>query len=157
MIEQLVPGKGQVGVDSYEMDERGELRIRIRARGEGSLCPECGGESRRVHSRYKRRLQDLPLGEYAVVLELQVRRYFCDNEACCRRIYTERLPEIVAPSARRTRRLEEQLSRIGIALGGAAGARLSEELGYGVSDSTLLYLVSKLPLPEIGQPRIVRG
>ncbi|MEO1146692.1 MAG: ISL3 family transposase [Cyanobacteria bacterium J06638_22] len=137
------------------MDERGELRIRIRARGDRSLCPECGCENRRVHSRYKRRLQDLPLGEYGVVLELQVRRYFCENEACCRRIYTERLPEIVSPSARRTRRLEEKLGRIGIALGGAAGARLSEELGYGVSDSTLLYLVSKLPLPENRAVKVV--
>lgn len=59
------------------------------------------------------------------------------------------------PSARRTARLEEKLGRIGIALGGAAGERLSRELGYGISDSTLLYLVSKLPLPKTQDLRVV--
>ena len=148
MIEQFVPGRGEIEVEDYEVVGNGHLRIRARSICEESQCPKCGNESRRVHSRYKRRLQDIPLGEYEVELELRVRRYFCDNEECSRRIYAERLPEVVAPSARRTARLEEKLGRIGIALGGAAGERLSRDLGYGISDSTLLYLVAKLPLPE---------
>jgi transposase len=45
------------------------------------------------------------------------------------------------------------LIAIGIALGGAAGARLSHRLGYGTSGSVLLYLLAKLPLPSIVTPK----
>jgi len=34
-----------------------------------------------------------------------VRKFFCDNPACTRKIFTERLPGLVARSARRTLRL----------------------------------------------------
>ncbi|MEO1352825.1 MAG: ISL3 family transposase [Cyanobacteria bacterium J06635_15] len=127
----------------------------MKGKGRSSKCPACGVESGRVHSRYERRLQDMPLGDYEVELRLEVRKYFCENRSCERRIYGERFPEVVKPNARRTVRLEEKLVEIGLALGGAAGERLSRKLGYGISDSSLLYLVSKQPLPERRQVKVV--
>jgi len=56
-------------------------------------------------------------------------------------------------SARRTQRLADRLIALGLALGGAAGARLSQFLGFRISDSSLLYLVAKLPLPGIVTPK----
>lgn len=53
-------------------------------------------------------------------------------------IFTARLPALVAPYARRTKRLEEALYPIGYALGGEAGARLAVGLGMTVSPDTLL-------------------
>jgi len=52
-----------------------------------------------------------------VRLDLQVRRFFCQNQECKRRIFTERLPGVVAPSARRTTRLTDLLTLIGFADG----------------------------------------
>ena len=49
--------------------------------------------------------------------------------AATRRIFTERLPGVVAPWARRTERLLHWLAPIAVALGGAAGAQLSRGLG----------------------------
>jgi len=60
---------------------------------EGSVCPECGRSSRRVHSWYQRRLSDLPWEGIPVRIELRVRRLFCDNDECGQRIFTERLAE----------------------------------------------------------------
>jgi hypothetical protein len=69
-----------------------------------------------------------------------VRKFFCINTGCKRRIFTERLTNVTAPWARRTLRLAQQLSAIALANGGAAGVRLSEQLGIKVARNTLLGL-----------------
>ena len=65
---------------------------------------------------------------------------------CPRWILTERLPEVVAPWARRTWRLVAWLIALGLALGGAAGVRLSRRLGCTLSRQTLLRMIRRLPL-----------
>lgn len=92
------------------------------------LFPICKGLSSRVHSRYERTLQDLTLARYSITLQLQVRKFFCINPACLRRIFIERLPEVTVPWARRTNRLADALTAIALALGGAAGARIGRQL-----------------------------
>jgi len=85
-------------------------------------CPLCGQPSERVHSRYRRSLADLPRSGLAVCLRLHARRFFCGNHACNRRIFTERLPGVVDPYARRTTRLTSWFSQVAFALGGEPGA-----------------------------------
>lgn len=48
-------------------------------------CPDCATVSRRVHSRYGRRLAEYPVGGRRVVVKLKVRRFFCDTADCGRR------------------------------------------------------------------------
>ena len=67
-------------------------------------------------------MADLPWGGHAVVLRLRVRRLFCDNARCERRIFAERLPGLAAPRARKTARLAGRLTALGLALGGARPA-----------------------------------
>src|SRR5215475_10227113 len=57
-------------------------------------CPQCQQLSHRVHSRYQRVVTDLPWGEITIKLELQTRKFFCDNDKCRQRIFCERLPEV---------------------------------------------------------------
>jgi transposase len=115
-------------------------------------CPLCGRRARRTHSRYERKLADLPWGEHAVAVRLGVRRMFCDNVLCERRVFTERLPGIAVPWARKTARLTERLTAVGLALGGAAGARLGHKLGLAASRNTLLRLVRRTALPSVATP-----
>ena len=79
----------------------------------------------------------------------------CANVQCPRRIFTERLPEVVAPWARRTRRLVAWLIAIGLALGGAAGVRLSRRMGCTLSRQSLLRLIRRLPLAGDRTPRVL--
>ena len=51
-----------------------------------------------------------------------MRRFYCRNPSCPRRTFAEPLPDLVRPRARRTRRLSQAQSRIGVALGGEGGA-----------------------------------
>nr|WP_256874787.1 ISL3 family transposase [Nostoc sp. C057] len=97
----------------------------------------------------------MPWADYSITLQLRVRKFFCINTLCKRRIFTERLTSVTAPRARRTLRLAQRLSTIGLALGGAAGVRLSEQLGVTASRNTLLKLVRSIPLPPIVTPQIL--
>ncbi len=101
-------------------------------------CPLCKQPSRRVHGYYTRTLADLPWCGTPVRLRLRVRKFFCDERACERRIFAERLPEVARVHARGTDRRREALEWIAFALGGEAGARLARELGLLVSPDTLL-------------------
>jgi transposase len=118
-------------------------------------CPVCAVFTPRVHSRYTRTLADLPWGTARVRWQLRVRTFVCTNAQCARRIFTERLPGVVAPWARQTQRLVAWLSAIGLALGGAAGARLSRRLGLMISRQTFLRLVRRLPFPCSSMPRVL--
>lgn len=111
-----------------------------------------GRRAKRAHSRYERTLADLPWSDQTVSIRLRVRRMFCDNIQCKRRVFVERLPGVAAPWARKTTRLTSRLTGVGLALGGAAGARLCRTLGLSVSRNTLLHLVRQAPLPTVSVP-----
>jgi transposase len=118
-------------------------------------CPSCGTWSEAVHSRYQRTIADLPWGGQAVRLHLRVRKFYCRQPACTRRVFTERLPHLVAPYARRTARLESVLRILAFALGGEPGARIVERLGMTASPATLLRLIRRVTIPEQPAPRVL--
>lgn len=120
------------------------LRATVSSQENSAQCPVCSSLSSRVHSRYQRTLQDLALAQYSLTLQLQVRKFFCLNSTCTRRIFTKRLPQVAAPWARKTVRLVGRLQSIGLALGGGGGARLAAQLGYQACGSTLLNHLKKL-------------
>jgi len=120
-----------------------------------AACPLCQAPSVAIHSRYRRTLADLPWGRVPVRLDLHVRTFFCRTPACARRIFTERLPTIAAPHARRTSRLAAALRLVALALGGEAGARVVAGLVMGVSPDALLRLIQTAPLPQREAPRVL--
>jgi len=118
-------------------------------------CPSCRRRSRRVHSRYDRTIVDLPWGGTTIRLRLRVRRFVCQVAPCPQRIFAEQVPHLVDRYGRRTHRLRAALQQIGLALGGAAGARLAVALGLPVGRTALLGLIRAAPLPDSEPPEIV--
>ncbi|MEV5540114.1 ISL3 family transposase [Saccharopolyspora shandongensis] len=118
-------------------------------------CPGCGTLSERVHSRYQRRLSDTAISGREVLIRLRVRRLFCDNTECAKKTFAEMVPELAARYGRRTTVLERVLCAVALALGGRAGARLTQRLAAAVSRMTLLRLVRALPDPEQVTPRVL--
>ncbi|WP_244439580.1 ISL3 family transposase [Azospirillum baldaniorum] len=129
--------------------------VAVRARATTAACPVCRHPSRRVHSRYSRRLGDLPWQGRVGQLDLQVRRFRCAAVECPRRIFAERLPAVALPKVRRTVRLSEAQRRIALGAGGEAGARLAACLAMPVSGDTLLRLIRAAPLPALTTPRVI--
>ena len=71
-------------IDAVQMVADG-VQILLRSRQLWGTCPDCGGRSRRVQSRYRRRPADLPLGGRRVELSILTRRFWCDGVLCGRR------------------------------------------------------------------------
>jgi len=90
-----------------------------------------------------------------VQLRLQVRRFFCDNPSCQRKTFTERLPDFAPQSARRTKRLADIQTVIGLAVGGEAGARLVRHLEMPTSPDTLLRLTRRHQTRGAPTPRVL--
>ena len=74
-----------------------EVIVEARVRAAGAPCPDCHRRSRRVHSRYTRKIADQPLGERRVTVHLQVRRFHCRAARCPRRTFAEQPRRLAAP------------------------------------------------------------
>ena len=94
----------------------GAIHMVLRACRPSLACTFHGTVSRRVHSRYLRKLGDLPWEKLPVLILLQTRKFFCDGNGCRRNIFTEPLPGTVQRYARRTCRAAEALDWITLAL-----------------------------------------
>jgi transposase len=101
-------------------------------------CPLCGTSASRIHSQYRRQLTDLPCAGQRVRLILQVRKFFCDETTCVRKIFAERLAPFIQSWARVTTRFFQAVEQIGLATSGMLGARLGKRLGMQTSWMTVL-------------------
>jgi transposase len=152
----VLPKTTPLQLDAWGIDEpQAQITLQVSSTQAEPRCPGCDAPARYVHSHYTRTLADLPWSGYGITWRLHVRRLFCRNPACSRRIFTERLPGVAAPWARRTVRLMARLLAIGLALGGAAGVRLSQSLGLTVSRNTLLRVIRRAPCPVMIPPQVL--
>jgi transposase len=133
-------------VDQIQITETG-LAITVIATHPASCCPLCSEVSSSLHSHYQRTLSDVPCGGRKVRLCLTVRRFYCHNTLCERKVFTERMPQFVEPWARMTIRLCEALQSIGLATCGKGGTRLAARLGMQTSRNTILRRIMELPDP----------
>jgi Transposase/zinc-finger of transposase IS204/IS1001/IS1096/IS1165/IstB-like ATP binding protein len=130
--------------------------ITVRRASRSSLCPRCGTSSGRIHSRYLRRVSDLPLAGRPVRLVVVARRFRCGADLCGRRIFTERFEDgVLAPWARRTGRLDYVIHHLGLALGGRPAASFARRPMLPASNDTLLRVVRRRGRPSFAPPTVV--
>ncbi|MDQ2808059.1 MAG: ISL3 family transposase [Chloroflexota bacterium] len=151
LTNMLFPPDAELGVQQIQTTAA-EITVLLATTAIQATCPTCQQLTTRRHSSYQRTLADLPWTTRPVRLRLWVRRFFCPNPGCPQRIFTERLPALAAPRARKTQRLTDLCRHLALAFGGEAGARLSRYLGLLTSQTTLLRLIRHVPDPPIGDP-----
>ena len=153
-IGELLPHLAWVVTEAAGLED-GKLRIWAHSGTDGAACRRCGQFSARMHSTYRRRLADAPVGGRPVTLWLGVRRFFCGNNDCKSVTFAEQFEGLTTPRARRTPPLTRMLTAIGLAVAGRAGTRLASQLDLPASRTGLLRLVMALPDPETGTLTIV--
>ncbi|HKF36895.1 MAG TPA: ISL3 family transposase [Ktedonobacteraceae bacterium] len=136
-------------IESIQKTES-DLVVSVVSTSPTSCCPLCAWPSSAVHSYYHRSVRDVPCGGQSVQLALTVRKFFCRNAGCQRKIFTERLPTFVEPWAKMTVRLSAEIQAIGLATSGSLGTRLSARLGICTSWMTILRRIMELPTPAAG-------
>lgn len=134
--KKFLPG----GLQAEQIEVSGdEVLVRATPRWSSAVCPTCGRTSRRVHSRYQRRLADLPAHGRRVSILLSVRRFRCVSSDCRTGIFAERLDHgVTRPYARRTSRMQDLVRHLGRALGGRSAQALADRLLLPVSKDTIL-------------------
>ena len=134
-MTQWTPGPG---IQVLEAEKPNGSWI-VSAVGLGSgQCPDCESLSTSRHSRYVRHLQDLPVQGITVTLRVKLSRWRCRDRGCERKTFSDLLPRIAQPFARRTRRVSELAQLVGHAAGGRPAERLMTRLGLPQSDDTIL-------------------
>lgn len=152
-MKKLLPA-GLV-VDHVGFD-RGKIEISARDAKSWATCPECGARSGRVHSRYRRRLADLPAQGFDVRLVVEVRRFRCGSGTCSRAIFSERLdPGLTRPHARRTARLQSLIRHLALALGGRPAQALGQRLMLFVSKDTFLRSICPSDDGSVAAARVI--
>jgi len=132
-----------------------EVVVCVTSQRESSPCGQCAMSSSAIHSFYRRHPQDLPCVGRPMRLILTVRKFFCRNLDCSRKVFSERLPDFISVSSRLTMRLRTSVQEIGFETSGKGGERLGGKLGIPVSDVTLLSSLFLVPLPEMGPVHVV--
>ena len=132
----LLPG----GLKAEQIELVGDMiLVHSASSSAAAVCPRCGVVSRHVHSRYRRRLADLPAHGRTVSLVLVARRFRCRSAHCPTRIFAERFdPAVTGPHGRRTTRLQGLVRHLGLALGGRPAQALAGRLLLPVSKDTFL-------------------
>lgn len=118
-------------------------------------CPGCESPSEHVHSQYQRTVHDVPCGGRRIVLRLSVRKFFCRVPTCRRKVFAERLPDLVQPWARVSNRLLEELKALGLAASAEVNERLAPRLGMQVKAPTWLRYLRTIPPPPDAPVRVV--
>ncbi|WP_406209561.1 ISL3 family transposase [Streptomyces sp. NBC_01017] len=136
-------------------DEGDVIRVTARTRDDRVPCPVCGVPTLRVHGFHGRTLTDVPVDGRRVVVSVRLRRLVCPEPGCPRQTFREQVPGLVERYQRRTNRLARQLGSVVKELAGRAGARLLRVLAFGVSRSTALRTLMRLPIPPLRVPRVV--
>jgi transposase len=131
------------------------LTLGIATTHPSASCPLCCAPTWRVHSRYTRRLAEVPVLGHPVRLLMTVRRFFCSDPLCPRRIFSEALDGFAAKHARTSAGLARAHRAIGTALGGEAGARLAAGIAMATSPDTLLRRVKHGEVPAARPLRFV--
>src|SRR5258707_180946 len=122
-----------------------QLTVEVISTQPSARCPECGSPSDHVHCQYQRTVHDVPCGGSNVVLRLGVRKFACWTATCPRKVFAERLPDLVQPWARVSNRLLEELKALGLSASAEVSERLAPRLGMQVKAPTLLRYLRTIP------------
>ena len=88
----FLPDPAQLALVDIEVDEVARtVTATAVTTAQEAACPLCHQAAFRIHSRSVRRLSDLSCSGRRVRWLIQVRCFRCENEACPRKIFTERV------------------------------------------------------------------
>src|SRR6266849_10314699 len=141
-------------IDRVEQTDS-QLSVSVISTRAEATCPGCGCPSDHVHSQYQRTVNDVPCGGRKVVLRLSVRKFFFLQLFCPRKVFAERLPDLVQPWARVSNRLLEELKAIGLSASAEVSERLAPRLGMKVKAPTLLRYVHSISAPPEAPVRVL--
>lgn len=109
-------------------------------------CPECGQISSKFRNYYTRKIQDLPVVDKILFLDIKLKKYMCTNPHCVKRYFVESIEDLADKGARRTKRLNDLLTKTALTGSAEGGSKLCKEQCITISGDTLLRLAKSVEM-----------
>ncbi|KAA6432236.1 ISL3 family transposase [Dyadobacter flavalbus] len=132
--------------------ECNQVCIYVQSNQHNCLCPGCSNPSKRVHSYYTRKFRDVPAFGNPCTLLLKARKFYCLQDECPVKIFTERFCNHFLPYRRSTTRLHHVCLNLALQTGGKLAERIAKLMNIQISDTSLLRIVNNEHLPEAETP-----
>lgn len=132
--------------DRYVMEDcklrNNQYIFKICAKDNEMECPYCGNKSSSVHSEYLREIQDLPIQNQKVILLVNTRKFFCKNNNCSHKTFSEKHP-FVRDKGKKTLRLENFILTQSLDVSSVNSSKMLLQEGISVSKSSICEMVKK--------------
>jgi len=125
-------------------EESKQIKITMKSRKHSHKCPECGHNAEVYHAVYIRTVQDLPIFQKNVILEIKAYDYYCENKECTRVSFGEDYNGFIGRSDRMTERLESFIRTLALETNCDGAAAICTELGIRTSGDTIIRILRQL-------------
>ena len=135
-------------------EETEQIKIIMKSSKHSHHCPKCGKEGVRYHAVYLRTVQDLPIFQKNVILEIAAYKYDCEDENCEVLSFAEYYDGFIGKSDRMTERLEKFIRTLALETNCEGAAVICKELGIRTSGDTIIRMLRELttaPVSEYGE------
>lgn len=119
-----------------------EVIIYVASNRKSCKCPYCGCDSTRVHSRYEKSFQDLPVMGKKTKIIIENRKFFCDNPDCGFTTFAERF-DFLKQNGKKTERLIDKIVDISLNTSSITASRTLRDGIADVGKSTICSLLKK--------------
>lgn len=126
----------KVKVEDINYSEH-NVKITIKSKSKGYYCPKCGCYSMNPHSKYIRKVLDMPMINKQTILFVIVRRFYCKNKHCSQVAFSEQFHDLFEKYHRRTTRLSNFILKLALSQTANQLSRILSDL-ISISSSTLL-------------------
>lgn len=118
------------------------IYISVKSIKEYICCPYCCTHSNKVHSKYKRSFQDLPIQGLKVIIIITNRKMFCKNDDCNHKTFSEKF-NFINNKAKKTKRLEREIINVSLNMSSIAASKYLSKNLANVGKSTICTLLKK--------------
>lgn len=147
--------KAEFEVASIEIHEAGHIDLSAHCSLDYGICPYCGCVSRKVHSKYIRHPNDMPVIGLPLRLHLEMRKFFCGNPDCQHKTFAEQPGNETFWYRRRTRRCEVFVAKLSMSVSSISASSLLSFVGIPLSSSTILRDLHRIKVPENQEVKVV--
>ena len=105
-------------------------------------CPFCGTFSNKVHSKYQRSFQDLPIQGKKVQIIIHNRKLFCLNKNCDHTTFAERF-SFLDYKSKKTKRLENEIITLSLNCSSIVASKHLNRNTVKIGKSTICNLIKK--------------
>lgn len=118
------------------------MYITVESNREKVCCPHCNIPSTKVHSRYNKSFQDLPIQGMKVIIVLENKKYFCKNIKCNHTTFAETF-DFIGKKSKKTIRLEKEIINLATNVSSVAASKFLRKNVVNVGKSTICELLKK--------------